>query len=248
MKPTQRSVSILIATNLMTLLALGVLVLSGFVQGQTAFKEIQAERINIVDPDGKTVLAISNKQRIAPAVAGGKTYKLETTSGRESMAGMIFFNQEGDEMGGLLFNSYKLPNGKFAGIGHLSFDRYQDNQVVALQYKENSTTVQSGLTLYDRAATGKFKASLDLVEEYLSASPDRRKEIEKALSEMRERGELGAERVFVGSKDQVAQIVLKDSKGRVRARMQIDKSDQPVLEFLDESGKVVSRFPAASGQ
>lgn len=243
MKITQFSVSMLIVTNICTLAALGVLVLTGFASGQTQFKTINAERINIVNEDGKTVLAIANKQTIAKAVVEGKTYPLQATSGRELSAGMIFFNQEGDEMGGLLFNSFKMPNGRYAGIGHLSFDRYRDNQVLALQYKENAAGVTSGLTLWDRPGSGKFKTSLDLVEEHLNATPERKKEIEKILGEMQQNGELGSERIFIGSKNQEAQLTLKDSRGRVRARLVIDKSDQPVLEFLNEEGKVTSKFP-----
>ena len=207
------------------------------------FGEIDVERINIVSPTGKMVMAISNKERIAAPVVGGKTYPLAVSDGRESMAGMIFFNQDGDEMGGLLFNSWKMPNGKIAGIGHLSFDRLSANQVVALQYKENATTVQSGLTLYDRPASGKFKTSLDLIAEARNASSERQAEIKKTLGEMSKNGELGVERVFIGSKDEAAQLLMKDSKGRVRARLIIDVSDEAKLEFLDDTGKVTARFP-----
>lgn len=207
------------------------------------FYEISVQRINVVNPDGKTVLAISNKQRVASPAMGGKTYPLAVSDGRENMAGMIFFNQEGDEMGGLLFNSFKLPNGKYAGIGHLSFDRYSDNQVLALQYKENASTVQSGLTLYDRPADGKFKQSLDLIEEAQNASPERVTEIQKALGEWSRQGALGVERVFVGSRNRTAQLLLKDSHGRPRARLLIDESDEARLEFLDEKGEVKARFP-----
>ena len=98
------------------------------------FGEISAERINIVGADGRTVIAIADKARIPGPVVAGTAYPVSVVDGREHLAGMVFFNQDGDEMGGLLFNSFRLPKGKAAGIGHLSFDRFQDNQVVALQY------------------------------------------------------------------------------------------------------------------
>jgi hypothetical protein len=210
---------------------------------RTRFGEIDVERVNVISPAGKTVIAISNKERIAAPVVGGKTYPVAVSDGREHMAGMIFFNQDGDEMGGLVFNSWKMPNGRVAGIGHLSLDRFNDNQVVALQYKENAASVQAGLTFYDRPSDGKFKASLDLIEEARGASPERRSEIKKALAEMSKNGELGAERVFIGSKDRAAQLLLKDSRGRVRARLLIDAGDEAKLEFLDDTGKVIARFP-----
>ncbi|MEW5982312.1 MAG: hypothetical protein AB1806_08060 [Acidobacteriota bacterium] len=234
---------LLIATNVATLCAVGFLVVTGFAFPRRAFEEISAERINIVSPSGKTVIAISNKERIAPPALGGKVYPVSVSEGREHMAGMIFFNQTGDEMGGLLFNSFRLPNGRIAGIGHLSFDRYGDNQVIALQYNENATSVQSGLRFFDRPADGTFKASLDLIEEAQAASPERAAEIRRTLADMSNKGALGVERVFVGSRNQVAQVLLRDSRGRVRARLLVDGTDEARLEFLNEFGDVAARFP-----
>jgi len=235
--------TLLAAANAITLGTLAAVLFTGASSQRATFGEINVERINIVSPSGRTVMAISNKERIAAPAMGGKTYPVAVSDGREQMAGMIFYNQGGDEMGGLLFNSFKLPNGRYAGIGHLSFDRYSDNQVLALQYKENAHTVQSGLTLYDRPADGSFKKSLDLVEEAQTAPPERLAEIQEALSAMSREGRLGGERVFLGSKDRIPQILLKDSKGRVRARLLIDEHDDPALEFLDAAGQVTARFP-----
>ncbi|MBX3381376.1 MAG: hypothetical protein KF805_14875 [Phycisphaeraceae bacterium] len=241
---SRRAAFFLVASNLATLSTLAIF---GLCAGppRAEFEEINVQRINVVSPEGRTVLAISNKERIAPPVLDGKTYSVETSSGRENMAGMIFFNQEGDEMGGLLFNSFKMPSGRSAGIGHLSFDRYKDNQVIALRHIENAKSVQSGLTIYDRPGKGQFKSNLDLVEEHRSADPGRKQEIERALSDMREKGELGSERLFLGSKDETAQLVLKDSKGRVRIRLWVDERGESKLEFLNEVGATVAVFPPA---
>ncbi|MBI5086492.1 MAG: hypothetical protein HZB13_18090 [Acidobacteria bacterium] len=243
MQLTPRHVNWLITTNILTLAALAALLVSGFTTAPAVHKELFAERINIVDANGRTVLAICSKTRIAAPAMDGKTYSAAISPGREHMAGMVFFNDEGDEMGGLLFNSFRRPDGKHAGVGHLSFDRFKDNQVLALQYIENATTVQSGLTLYDRPAQGRFKQSLDLIEEHQTASPDRKKSIEATIAGMRQRGELGFDRVFIGSKDQTAQLVLKDDHGRSRARLVVNRDNTAALEFLDESGRIIARYP-----
>ena len=240
---SSRTLGILVGTQTVTLVLLAALVLSGFRQATTRFGEISAERIDIVDEHGKTVLAIANKARIAGPVVAGKAYPVALSDGREHMAGMIFFNQDGDEMGGLVFNSFRLPNGKAAGIGHLSFDRFQDNQVVALQYKENATSVQAGLTVYDRPGTGVFATSFALLDEARSAPPARLAEIRRQLAELSAQGGLGAERAFLGSRDRSAQLLLKDAIGRVRARLVIDTDDAARLEFLDEAGKVTAKYP-----
>lgn len=249
MNPTQRSMPVLYATNFATIACVAVLFATRRTEKPpSAPNEISVERLNIVDPDGKLLIAISNKQRIPGPVVSGKSYPPSVSDGRGNTAGMIFFNEAGDEMGGLVFNSWRRPDGKIAGLGHLSFDRFNDNQVLALQYKENATTTQAGLTLYDRTAGAAFKASMDLIEEFPTASAERKSAIQIELAKMRERGDLGAERVFLGSKDNEAQLLLKDSKGRTRARLAIDRNDEPHLEFLDATGKVKSTVPARPGQ
>ena len=240
---SRKFLSALVLTNLATLAGLFALLLCGFTGQRNHFEKLTAERIDIVGANGKPVIAISNKDRIAGPVVGGKTYPASVSEGRELMAGMIFFNQDGDEMGGLVFNSFKMPNGRTAGIGHLSFDRFNDNQVLNLEYKENAQTVQSGLTLYDRPANGKFKESLDLIHEAKTASPERMAEIKKAFSAFHEGRQHGGECLFVGSKNEEPQLLLPDSKSRIRVRLRIDKEDRGQLEFLDEAGKVVDQLP-----
>src|ERR1700754_311492 len=148
----------LIASNVLLLGCVTFFLVSSFAKkdDDRKTKEITVERINIVNADGTPVMVIANKQRIAAPVMGGKTYPVEVSGGRELMAGMIFFNETGDEMGGLVFNSFKMANGRTAGIGHLSFDRFNDNQVISLEYSENKSGVRSGLTFYDRPGDGTF--------------------------------------------------------------------------------------------
>src|ERR1700742_4095729 len=66
------------------------------------FKEIDAQRINIVDSNGSLRMVISNPQLQHPGAIGGKTL-----SPRDRPAGMIFFNDEGDECGGLVYGGNK---------------------------------------------------------------------------------------------------------------------------------------------
>ena len=66
---------------------------------QQRFEEISVERINIVEPDGSLKMVISNQHRQHPGIANGKIIERETPR----PPGMLFFNQIGDEMGGLVF-------------------------------------------------------------------------------------------------------------------------------------------------
>ncbi len=73
------------------------------------FEEIDVERINIVEKNGKLDMVISNQERQHPGIVNGKI--IERKGPRPP--GMIFFNHLGDEMGGLIF-------GDNGGNGHVS--------------------------------------------------------------------------------------------------------------------------------
>src|SRR4051794_20393730 len=87
----------------------GVLLLSAFSSQNKnqKFGEIDVERINIVEKNGKLDMVISNQERQHPGISNGKV--IERTSQRPP--GMIFFDQAGNEMGGFIF-------GENGGKGH----------------------------------------------------------------------------------------------------------------------------------
>ncbi len=247
MKTQTSFIRLLLASNIALLAFLTFFVMSSFNKNEpdVKYRELTAERINIVNQDGTPVMVISNKQRIAGPVIGGKKYPVSTSEGREYMAGIIFFNETGDEMGGLVFNSFKMPNGRIAGIGHLSFDRFNDNQTISLEYNENRNGVKSGLAFFDRPGDGSFKKSLDLIEEanQKTTSPERLTSIKDSLKHLNQTNKLGAQRVFIGSKNEIAQLELKDNRGVVKGRFYVNAKGEAKLEFLNEKGEVIQEFP-----
>lgn len=247
MDDQKRKINLLVISNVLCWTLLGFFLITGFQSKQTdQFKEITAERINIVNEDGTTVIAISNKQKIAGPMFDGVDYPVVLADGRKYMAGMIFFNEEGDEMGGLVFNSFKLPDGRTAGIGHLSFDRFKDNQVINLEYKENNAGVRSGLTIYDRPGNGIFPKSLALANEFLydkSISEERKSAIRDSLAMMRKDNGFGLDRLFLGSFNEEPQLTMKDVEGNQRIKLFVDSTNTARLVFFDENGNEVGSFP-----
>src|ERR1043166_506643 len=79
--------------------------------------EITLERINVVDADGTLRLVISNKERMHPGVIGGKVLKRE-----RPYAGFLFFNDQGDEAGGLTLKGSERNGTRTADAG-LMFDQ-----------------------------------------------------------------------------------------------------------------------------
>jgi hypothetical protein len=94
---------------------------------------LSVERLNIVDAAGHSVLVLSNGSRLPGATFGRKEYP-QSFVGRGRSAGMVFFNEAGDEVGGLIYEGAPKGSG-YSAFGHLSFDQWKQNQVVAVQYQ-----------------------------------------------------------------------------------------------------------------
>jgi len=127
MDTSRKELRLLRAYALTASVLLTVLVLAAFSRfGQKArFEEIDVERINVVEKDGTLRLVISNKARAPDPVVSGKTYP----RGGGNRAGFIFFNDEGNENGGLIYGGRRDRDGTFHAEGALLFDQFDQDQV-----------------------------------------------------------------------------------------------------------------------
>lgn len=205
------------------------------------FTEIDVERINVVEPDGKLRLVISNRPRSIGPIYKGQPFGY-AGGGRP---GIIFFNDEGTENGGLTFGGSRRPDGTFIASHHLSFDQFDQDQIMVLNYTDNNGQRRVGLSFADRANVNIF----DLVRERdsimkLPDGPAKTAALEQWRGP-RNGVPLFAERVYLGRETSRAAVLrLKDSNGRDRIRMTVDSAGTPRLEFLDENGKVLQRLPS----
>jgi|SRR5690348_15562609 len=234
----RRDVRLLKLYALCSTAAFAVLALAAFTRrpAPTKFDEIDVERINVVEKDGKLRMVISNRDRSPGPIAYGKPFGYKGGS----RPGMIFFNDEGTENGGLTFTGKRMPDGTYTSSGHFSFDQYNEDQVVYLQYLDENGQMRKGLTIADRAAI----PILQLVaqQESIQAMPAGAKK-DSAMKRFREGrpGEpLFAQRVFVGRDPaKAAIVVLSDKLGHPRLRLMVDSLGDASLAFMDTSGKVV---------
>src|SRR5690348_14247987 len=134
MNTIERDVRLLkaVATGLM----LAVVILAAAAFGQSGasranFDQIDVQRINIVEPDGRVRLVIANSARQAQTVVDGKVILPD----RKRDAGLIFFNDEGDENGGMTWSG-RTANGKAEANAGLSFDQYKQDETVTLRYSQ----------------------------------------------------------------------------------------------------------------
>lgn len=207
------------------------------------FNEIEVGRINVVEPDGKLRLSISNNAQSPGLAIGGKYFSArEGTRG----AGLIFYNDEGDENGGLAYSG-KSVDGKGEADGLLAFDQYGQDQIVGITYRQTPTRKVAGLQVWERPDV----PLLPLVEkmdaaEKLKDGPEKTAALKKIREEAIAQGQGGATRLFVGRSDKDdATVILNDVKGKPRIIMAVDSAGVPTLRFLDENGKVIDSLPRA---
>src|SRR5690606_1900221 len=204
------------------------------------FEEISVERINIVEPDGKLRLVISNRARSPGPIAYGKPFGYPG-GGRP---GMIFFNDEETENGGLTFTGHMNEDGTYRARTGLSFDQFNQDQVVVLEYVDQNGQRRLGLSVLDRTD----EHILDLVERRdsilaMPEGPARTAALQK-LYEPRPGEPIAAQRLFAGRvPSKSAVVVLSDRAGKPRLRMSVDSLGTASIEFLDADGRVIHRLP-----
>ena len=138
-----------------TLLAAFTLAGSAAARGQDRvqqFGAIDVHRINVREPDGTLRMVISNRARLPGVIVQGK----ENPPVDRPYAGMLFYNDEGTENGGLVFGGHRNANGDVVDAGvALSFDRYgATSQFVQLAGVQDAKNHIVGLTLSETEPTG----------------------------------------------------------------------------------------------
>lgn len=115
------------------------------------FEEIDVQRINVREADGTLRMVLASHGRLPGIVVRGKEKPFD-----RPQAGMLFYNDEASEVGGLIFGGRKDAQGKVRDSGGtLSFDRYEGNQVVQLWGVEDEENRLAGLTVTDSLEGGK---------------------------------------------------------------------------------------------
>jgi hypothetical protein len=111
-----------------------------------AFDQIQAQQIRIIEPDGTLRMIISNSKKLPGVIVHGK----EVEQVDRQQAGMLFYNDEASENGGLIFGGSKNNKGEVVSSGaSLSFDRYGGKQEVNLIGVNDKDNKFAGLSISD---------------------------------------------------------------------------------------------------
>lgn len=181
-------------------------------------------------------MVISNKDRMHPGIIDGVMINRRRTS-----AGILFFNDEGDEVGGLTFTGTD-DNGRRADA-RLMFDQLKQDQIVGISYGEGGGQRTAGLQVWDRSD----QPLSDLVKAVNAANalpegPQR----DEAMKKARANAPAGPQRVFVGKNgEKAATVSLADGNGKPRLVLTVGADGAASIDFLDADGKTIQRIPAS---
>lgn len=229
----KRKVTLLTIAVIISNIALLVLIFTGFKSAEKKehFDEITAKRINVVDETGDSLrMVISNEDRQHPGALNG-----EDLPDRDRPAGMIFFNAEGDEVGGLIYDGNKEEAGMV-----LSVDQYKNDQIMQLQYQENPQEYlrKYGLQIWDypKKYSGEKRMKRFEAIEKLDSEAEKK----RAYQEMKKDSLLMEDRLFIGKEfDKTVGLFIKDGQGNPRIKIYIDSTDTPQIERLDKEGNKI---------
>lgn len=210
------------------------------------FSEIDVERINIVEKDGTVKMVITNAERFPNGT--DKINGRPTNSDRKKRSGMLFFNEDGIEAGGFIYDGKKTAEGHSSGLS-LTYDQYDGDQVMQLLTQDigrgDTRFVSSTLAFNDRPNKESQLRTMEIMkelEELAKTDPKAREEKYKTYEAQGLIG--GVPRIVLGkSRSQNNGLFLFDDRGMPRAMFYVDTENNAKLDFYDDQGNTIASFP-----
>ena len=240
--PIRRELRMLKGYAVVVTLLLLTLSIAAFRQSsqKVRFTEIDVERINIVEPDGKLRMVISNRPRSIGPIYKGKPFGYPGGT----RPGMIFFNDEGTENGGLTFTGRRRDDGTYSSSVGMSFDQFNQDETLTLRYSDENGRKTSAITIAERDERDIYDLIMQRDSINKMTDSTARAEALRQLFGPRNGVPLAAPRVYLGrDRSRAAVLNLFDPSGRPRLRLKVDSLGSASVEFLDEQGTVTARIP-----
>jgi hypothetical protein len=198
---------------------------------------IDAERINIREPDGTIKAVLANSATFSSEGDRAK-------GGGVPFSGLMFYNQEGDEEGGLVYDGKAIPGGQDADVS-LTFDQYRQDQDVYLHHEEQKdekgSSIDDGLAIISRPDWTQSKKEFSIYSQLSKLPQDQQEAVRlKAL----QNGEISTRRLFFGLRKGVehngpyddAGLFIKNRWGRDAIKLYVDYDNKPHFEVYDALG------------
>jgi hypothetical protein len=146
-KMVNRKVNFLMTYAIVTTLFIIFLVLSSFNEKDKIgrFDELVVKKVTVIGEDNLPRMVLSNENRQHSGRMNGKEW-----TKRVRPSGIIFFNNQGDECGGLVYQ-VKEKDGKTISGMSFTMDNYKDDQVVQIlndeYYSDGKALIERGISI-----------------------------------------------------------------------------------------------------
>jgi len=171
---------------------------------------------------------------LAPIDSAKRITRIETFSA-------VFHTVEGVHPGALVSRD---AQGRYRASSSWSFDQFDQDQILTLQYSDNNGQRRTGFTVADRAERNIY--DLVMQRDSINAMRDtaaRRVALEKLMGPVNG-VPLAATRLYLGRDVAKNAVVnLFDPLGRMRLRLRVDSLGRASLDFLDDKGAVTFSVP-----
>jgi hypothetical protein len=204
--------------------------------GSQTIDVLNVHRINLREQDGTLRMVMANTDHFPGAIVKGVEYPHPRDT-----AGMLFYDNEGTEDGGLIFGGEKGPHAAHPdSYVHLSFDQYMQDQALALDEGQEDGQKFSRININD---VGDYPITDAIAAEgRISQLPKAQQAAAWGAFQKTHPGNVN--RIRLGRlEDKSVVVQMKDPSGKTRIAMMVAADGTPSLAFLDENGKVVDRLP-----
>lgn len=202
-------------------------------QCEPKLDELTLKRLNLVGEDGSLRMVISNEDRQHAGRIDG-----ENLPDRDRPAGIIFFDDNGNECGGLVY-AERSRQGKVNKMMSFTMDNYKNDQVVQLinneTYKDGQAMIHRGLVINEFPVGADMGELIPKLERFrgIKDSAVRHAKIDSLFEK-----DGSKRRLFIGrTNENQSGIFLFDKKGRPRMQIFVDSLGNPHLLALDKYGQ-----------
>ncbi len=234
-KTMKRQINLLTGYAIVSSMLFAFFILSSFNTGANQdleLDELTVKKINLIGEDGSLRMVISNETRQHSGRMGGVDFPK-----RDRPAGILFYNDEGDECGGIIA---KVGTENGSTISGMSFtmDNYLDDQVIQIlnaeTYNNGNAEIQRGLSINEfPLGTNLVSRTAKLAELEKIEDSEERQEKMRALWNK----EGSRRRLFVGRNiNNDSGLFLYDINGKPKMKIYVDKNGDPKIEVIDENG------------
>jgi hypothetical protein len=226
-----------------------VAVVSGFTTDhRRQFDTINVQRINIVEPDGTLRMVLTSNSHLPGVIQHGKEYPDFADRKGRTTAGILFYDAEGSESGGLTFGGRKDEQGRIDRWGHFAFDRYEQDQMLTISAADDGTNYRSRIQFIEQP-NWSLVEYLDLLESIQDLpEPERQAALEEffethPLEGFGIRTELVNQNFPAAPSNSTNTLRFTDRSNTERMRAGLDDTDEPSIELRDASGNVTYTVP-----